>query len=614
MGAVIFILVVVCCPRGGDAECLPVVDEDHSWDGGWDGSLEIPVATAVNEWEIELTFDIAPDSLICWTGAVSPDGSSDTYTIGNMDFDGDLPAGETFKLPFQYVFTSGTPMPTIQTVSWNGMLLCEGDECLGCVTGPTQPTTSTTSTTTTPATTTTTTPYTGPSTTAPPTLPPTTRGPGCDDTPYDYDEVLHASFLFYEAQRSGKLPADHRVPWRGDSATNDGSDVGLDLSGGYYDAGDFVKFGFPMAGSVTNLAWGGVEYKDAYEASGEMGWLKSTVKWGTDYFIKAHPEPTVFYGQCGNGGADHAWWGRPEEMTMNRPSYKITSSSPGSELAGETASALAAASILFADSDPDYSAECLEHAKDLYDFADKHRGKYSDSISDASGYYNSWGGYNDELVWSAAWLYYATGDDSYLSAAESAYVSGDLGDASEFSWDDKTVGAQVLLYQFTEKSTYKTAVSTFCDYVTDEVPYTPKGLAYISQWGPLRYAANAALICLRAGDLGIDTEKNYDFARQQINYMLGDAGHSYVIGFGTNSPKRPHHRSSSCPDLPAPCDWGAFSNSGPNPQELTGALVGGPKQDDSYTDDRGDYVSNEVATDYNAAFTSAVAAIRHLDC
>ena len=50
-----------------------------------------------------------------------------------------------------------------------------------------------------------------------------------------YSEVLELSLLFYEAQRSGKLPSDQRVTWRKDSAVGDGSDVGLDLSGGYYD-------------------------------------------------------------------------------------------------------------------------------------------------------------------------------------------------------------------------------------------------------------------------------------------------------------------------------------------------------------------------------------------
>ena len=63
----------------------------------------------------------------------------------------------------------------------------------------------------------------------------------CNSLTDDYAEVLRLSLLFYEAQRSGKLPADNRIPWRGDSALNDGSDVGLDLSGGYYD-GKFKKY------------------------------------------------------------------------------------------------------------------------------------------------------------------------------------------------------------------------------------------------------------------------------------------------------------------------------------------------------------------------------------
>lgn len=33
------------------------------------------------------------------------------------------------------------------------------------------------------------------------------------------------------------------------------------------------------------------------------------------------------------------------------------------------------------------------------------------------------------------------------------------------------------------------------------------------------------------------------WAEQQIHYLLGDSGRSYVIGFGKNYPMKPHHRS-----------------------------------------------------------------------
>ncbi|EFN50425.1 hypothetical protein CHLNCDRAFT_144614, partial [Chlorella variabilis] len=45
---------------------------------------------------------------------------------------------------------------------------------------------------------------------------------------------------------------------------------------------------------------------------------------------------------------------------------------------------------------------------------------------------------------------------------------------------------------------------------------------------------------------------------------------------------------------------------------LTGALVGGPSGRDSYKDVRSDYQSNEVAMDYNAGFTGALAGLVHL--
>ena len=50
---------------------------------------------------------------------------------------------------------------------------------------------------------------------------------------FDYAEVLQKALFFFDAQRSGHLPNDFRVPWRGDSALDDGKDAGVDLTGGY---------------------------------------------------------------------------------------------------------------------------------------------------------------------------------------------------------------------------------------------------------------------------------------------------------------------------------------------------------------------------------------------
>lgn len=183
-----------------------------------------------------------------------------------------------------------------------------------------------------------------------------------------------------------------------------------------------------------------------------------------------------------------------------------------------------------------------------------------------------------------------------------------------FSWDDKKAGAQLLLAQLTKKKSYETAVQSSLDSWLPgrSVLYTPKGLAWREKWGANRYAANTAFLALVAADYGLKPSTYRAFAKKQIGYMLGDSGRSFVVGFGHNPPQRPHHRSSSCPSAPAICNWNNFRDPRPNTHVLKGALVGGPDQKDNYKDHRTDYVMNEVATDYNAGFQSAVAGLKQI--
>lgn len=191
----------------------------------------------------------------------------------------------------------------------------------------------------------------------------------------DYRQVLRLSLLFYRAQRSGYLPEDNGIPWRGNSALNDVGQKGEDLTGGYYDgengkseenipkyllmlnvilsASDFVKFSFTMAFTTTLLAWGVLSYRDAYEKAGDerrrillegvslsfvaffpAGQYEDVleaIKWASDYFIKCHTNRYEFYGQVGDFSSDHKFWGRPEDLNMSRPAYKIDEDHPGKE-------------------------------------------------------------------------------------------------------------------------------------------------------------------------------------------------------------------------------------------------------------------------------------------
>lgn len=137
------------------------------------------------------------------------------------------------------------------------------------------------------------------------------------------------------------------------------------MVGGYYDAGDNVKFGLPMAFSLTMLAWSVVEYKTQLWAKHEIHNALNAIKWGIDYLVKAHPSPDVLYCEVGDGGSDHACWQRPEDMTTPRTAYRLDDQHPGSDLAAETAAALAAASLAFKRFNPAYSSMLLSHAKQV---------------------------------------------------------------------------------------------------------------------------------------------------------------------------------------------------------------------------------------------------------
>lgn len=468
-------------------------------------------------------------------------------------------------------------------------------------------------------------------------------GPG--NAGFNYGEALQKSILFYEGQRSGRLSTSSiptRYTWRGDSQLQDGQDVGLDLTGGWVDAGDNVKFAFPMSEAVAVLAWGAVEYPAAYTNSGQMVWLKNQLRWANDWFIKAHPSANVFYGQVGNGGSDHSYWGPVETTNLttlagptaagqptNRPSYSINPScGGGADLAGGVAAAMAASSIVFRTTgDTAYADTLLSHATQLDAFAQQYKQVYTTCILDAQGYYRSFSGYTDELTWSDIWL--AKANDaktpgsgaSYWTRAQSDYLNMPKVTGSStpeyawtLAWDDKSFASYVLMaqkYPNNPSYNYNTDAERWLNnwLPGGGVAYTPGGHARLDSWGSFRYAANTAFSAFVYADTISDTTKKTaytNFAEQQINYILGQnpRGCSYMMGFGACPPLNPHHRT-------AHGAWLGYVSSPPLPttarHTFYGALSGSVSATDGFVDDLNDYVSTEPATDYNAGLVGALA-------
>nr|XP_043623070.1 endoglucanase 24-like isoform X1 [Erigeron canadensis] len=465
----------------------------------------------------------------------------------------------------------------------------------------------------------------------------------CNSSYLMYNEALSKSIMFFEGQRSGFLPNDQRINWRGNSGLGDGSSINADLTGGYYDAGDNVKFGFPMAFTTTMLAWSVIEFGDMMP-TGELRNALVAIRWSTDYLLKTVAQPDRIVVQVGDPNSDHNCWERPEDMDTARTVYKVDAPNSASDVAGETAAALAASSMAFRYSDPGYSETLLRMATRVFDFADNYRGAYSDNTNIRDGvcpFYCDFDGYQDELLWGAAWLRRASQGENYLAYIQNnGKTLGAEDNINEFGWDNKHAGLNVLVSKevlegnFYALESYKASADTFmCTLIPESssshIEYTSGGLIYRPGGSNLQHSTTITFLLLvyakyleqssgsvNCGNIIVGPTSLRKIAKRQVDYILGEnpKGMSYMVGYSDRYPQRIHHRGSSLPstrDHPQviQCKEGSiyFNSSDPNPNVLIGALVGGPGEDDEYEDDRADFRKSEPTTYINAPFVGALA-------
>ncbi|KAM7273852.1 hypothetical protein ACFE04_028516 [Oxalis oulophora] len=488
--------------------------------------------------------------------------------------------------------------------------------------------------------------------------------------PDNYTVALHKALQFFNAQKSGKLLHNNDISWRGNSGLNDGNeltDVKGGLVGGYYDAGDNTKFHFPMAYAMTMLSWSVIEYSHKYEAIKEYDHARELIKWGTDYLLLTFNSSAKFnasrptahyidkvYSQVGgsqNGSTvpdDHTCWERPEDMDYKRP---VQTTTAGPDLAGEIVAALAAASIVFNDQSA-YSKKLVNGAEVMWTFArdEGKRRRYSIGNPYIDTYYNSTG-YYDEYMWGGAWLYYATGKESYLSLVTNPGISKNskafymIPSLSVPSWDNKLPSAMLLLtrfriflspgypYEDMLHMYHNVTILNMCSYLEQfkVFNFTRGGMIQLNSGKPqnLQYVANAAFLTsifvdyLNASDVpGINCGPTFisstdlrNFAVSQMDYILGKnpKNTSYVVGYGNKFPRHVHHRGASIPNdkKKYTCKGGyKWLDSGKaNPNNITGAMVGGPVGGDGFNDVRSNYNYTEPTLAGNAALVAALVSL-----
>jgi hypothetical protein len=421
---------------------------------------------------------------------------------------------------------------------------------------------------------------------------------------YNYEDGLLKAVQFFDANRCGKNVTEGNVfPWRGNCHTTDAAN-GVDLTGGFHDAGDHVKFGLPQAFSASTLGYALYEFKGAFDRAKATTKTLSTLKLFSDYFLKSLVNANTFYYQVGDGNADHSYWGSPEKQTGSRPTIATTTAKPASDVCGQASAALALMYLNYKSVDAAYANRCLDAAKQIYELGRKTPGR-SDDGSGGSFYKSS--SHFDDLAWGAIWLSVATGDRTYLDPVDAWMdVPGDFGGSNYFfewapNWDNCTPFVLQKMHELTGAQKYFDAIAHNLRWYKDKTRKTPAGLPWIIEWGVLRF--NNA----EAG-LGYVAAKNNNFKEFLsmgdfiVDYTFGTNPRkaSYITNYGANPPIHPHHRANEP------------SRGGPT-NGMVGALVGGPGINDDFIDDVNDFRKNEVALDYNASLVLALAGKVHFN-
>ncbi|GIW72353.1 MAG: hypothetical protein KatS3mg102_1895 [Planctomycetota bacterium] len=428
-------------------------------------------------------------------------------------------------------------------------------------------------------------------------------------------EALDKAQWFFDANRSGRDAADGNVfPWRGPALVHDGEAVGRDLSGGFFDAGDHVKFGLPQSTAAATLA---LAYQTFGEAFARLPHERTlpTLRHFADYLMKTVESEERIYHQVGDADYDHAWWGPPEKREAQpkrhggrpRPVWNDT----GADVAGATAAHLALMHQILRAREPQLAQRCLAKARQAFAYARAHPRTTTGKGAYGTAYYPS-SDWRDDFAFGGAALYLATGERQFLEAAEGCGLPLEV--TSPPNWDSTHFYAYLLLYRATRAERYRAALVRAVESHLRAV--RDNGLAFYHDhgWGTLRHAMGMAFaVALVHRELG-GSERQLHFVEQQVRYLLGDNEFemSFVIGVGRRWPLHPHHRGAHTDPAQGP---------GRMVHELTGAMVGGPEYVGGerfvFEDSAANVISNEVAIDYQANCVAALAgyvAIAGLDC
>ena len=439
-----------------------------------------------------------------------------------------------------------------------------------------------------------------------------------------YEDVTKASLKWYYYQRASMaLEETYAGQWkRAAGHTNasvqlhssTGGSGTINSTKGWYDAGDYGRY-IVNSGITTYTLLSLYEHFPDYfknlkwniPADGSLPDLLAEIKWNLDW---------MFTMQASDGSVYHKLTslGFPGDVMPAQDNSKLYVIGKSAEAAFDFAGVMAVASRVYKPFNATYANQCLEAAKKAYTWGSNNMNvHFTANPSDVSTGAYEGSDATDEKLFAATELAIATGDGSYKQSGSTEYISY-WGDMKGIATYGKATHASV----FSDASEAKQKILSTADGFVNR---TKSGFGVVMAkddfvWGSNAVASNQGVWLLHAYYLTGD-DKYYTAALKVLDYLLGKnpLDMSFVTGFGTKSPKMPHHRPSTSDNVEPP---------------VPGMLVGGPQPGGedvgsaaewkcsdyrtgqaatAYTDQRCSYATNEVAINWNAPLAYLAAAL-----
>lgn len=393
----------------------------------------------------------------------------------------------------------------------------------------------------------------------------------------------------------------------------------IDVSGGWYDAGDYGKY-------TTTAAIASAELMMAYEAHPEhftkgqlffpegvktdekMPDALAEVKYELDFMKKMQRKDGSTFHKV--SGAQWPGFDKTPD-TDDQPRFLYSTCTASSAMYGAS---MAMAARVYKPFDKKAAEGYLNNAKMVWDYLNANK----ESIYRVDeGQESGSGPYDDrddrtERCWLAAELFKTTGDKKYEKylMTEQKEVFTEV--PSFFTWDNTLALAQYT-YATTKKADvdFKAVVAksflTYADDLTAKIAKDGYDCALAEKeytWASTKNTLSMGDVLLMAND--IQPKQAYiDGALSQIHYMFGrnTLNRSYMTGVGSNPPEHPHNRihESTGAYVPGLIVGGPNFVSGGDPDQTEYLAKFNPPPAKCYIDVLSSWSTNEYAIDYCSA-------------